>query len=99
MGGRLMTFGICGHRANGISRAEEVRDNNRHYMDVTVQFNNGIDSTLVFDVTDKVRERYKGGVITVELNMDTVPIPTRRGGSGFDAVVLEPDTVTHVIDM
>ena len=42
-----------------------------------------MDSTLVFDVTDQVRKRYRGGVITVELNMDTVPIPTRSGGSGF----------------
>lgn len=99
IGGRLMTFGIPGHRANSISRAEEVADENRHYMDLTMQFSNGLDSTFVFDVTDQVRRRYKGGVITVELNIDTIPIPSRKGGSGFNAVVLEPDSITHVIEM
>ena len=87
VGGRLMTFGICGQNANRISRAEENIDSEHHYLDVLMQFYNGMDSTFVFDVTDQVRKRYKGGVITVELDMDTIPIPKRRGGSGFDAVV------------
>ncbi len=64
-----------------------IDDGYRHYMDVTMKFNNKNDSTFVFDVTDQVRKRWKGGVITVELNMDTVSIPSRSGGSGFDAVV------------
>ena len=89
IGGRLMTFGIPGNEANSLSRASDVHDNNNHYMDVTMQFNNGMDSTFVFNVTDQVRKRYKGGVITVELDMDTIPIPTRPGGSGFNAVVKE----------
>lgn len=87
IGGRLMTFGICNLKANRVTRSGEVEDGVRHYMDCTMQFYNGMDSTLVFDVTDQVRKLYKGGVITVELNMDTVPIPLRPGGSGFDAVV------------
>ena len=100
IGGRLMTFGLPGHQANGISRASEVNDNHRHYMDVNLLFNNGIDSTFVFDVTDQVRRRYKGGVITVELNMDTIPIPSRSGGSGFDAVVEDTkDGGTHEFEM
>ena len=87
VGGRLMTFGICGQNANRVTRAEDNIDTEHHYLDVLMQFNNGMDSTFVFDVTKQVRERYKGGVITVELDMDTVPIPRRSGGSGFDAVV------------
>lgn len=87
VGGRLLTFGIPNVAANRISRAGEVEDDNHHYIDVTMQFNNGMDSTFVFDVTKQVRERYKGGVITVILDMDTIPSPTRKGGSGFDAVV------------
>ena len=82
-----MTFGICGLNANRVSRADEYVDEERHYLDVQMQFYNGMDSTLVFDVTDQVRQRYKGGVITVELDLDTVPIPKRKGGSGFNAVV------------
>lgn len=89
VGGRLMTFGICNENGNNISRASDVQDGIRHYMDCTMQFYNGMDSTFVFDVTDQVRKLYKGGVITVELDMDTVPTPLRPGGSGFDAVVKE----------
>ena len=100
IGGRLMTFGICGNEANALSRAEDVRDKSRHYMDFTMQFNNGMDSTFVFDVTDQVRKRYKGGVITVELDVDTIPIPSRSGGSGFDAVVKDfEDGGTHEFEM
>ena len=65
-----------------------------------MQFNNGMDSTFVFDVTDQVRKLYKGGVITVELDMDTVPIPQRSGGSGFNAVVKDTeDGGTYEFDM
>ena len=100
IGGRLMTFGICNLNANRVSRAGEVKDDIRHYMDCTMQFNNGMDSTFVFDVTDQVRKLYKGGVITVELNMDTIPIPQRSGGSGFDAVVKDTeDGGTYEFDM
>lgn len=90
IGGRLMTFGICGQNANRITRAEESIDRERHYLDVAMQFNNGVDSTFVFDVTDQVRKRYKGGVITVELDMDTVHIPTQ---SGFNAIIKDYDEV------
>ena len=65
----------------------EEMDPQHHYLDVNMQFYNGMDSTFVFDVTDQVRAHFKGGVITVELDIDTVPIPQRPGGSGFDAVV------------
>ena len=82
-----MTFGICGLRANDIKDASEVRDNHRHYMDFTMQFNNGMDSTFVFDVTDQITNRWKGGVITCEIDMDTIRIPRRSGGSAFNAVV------------
>ena len=100
VGGRLMTFGLPGHSPYNISRANEVTDQNRHFMDVNMQFNNGLDSTFVFDVTNQVRHRYRGGVITVELNLDTVPIPSRSGGSGFDAVVEETkDGGTHEFEM
>jgi hypothetical protein len=99
IGGRLLTFGIVGQNANRIKRREDVTDTIPHYLDVTMLFNNGADSTFVFDVTDQVRRRWKGGVITVELDMDTVRVPTRRGGSAFDAVVKDFEEVTHEFDM
>ena len=97
-GGRLMTFGMC--NVNGSRATETVDDGIHHYMDVNMQFNNGMDSTFVFDVTDQMRKRYKGGVLTVELDVDTVKIPTRKGGSGFDAVVKDfEDGGTHEFEM
>lgn len=100
IGGRLMTFGICNLKANDVTRADEVKETNHHYMDMTMQFNNGMDSTFVFDVTKQVRDRFRGGVITVELDVDTIPIPSRSGGSGFNAVVLDTqDGGTYEFDM
>ena len=99
IGGRLMTFGICNSNNYRTMSRQAVVDRSHHYMDVSMQFNNGNDSTFVFDVTEQVRQRFKGGVITVELDVDTIPIPSRRGGSGFYAVVAEPDSVTHIIEM
>lgn len=99
IGGRLVTFGMCNQIHNQITKSSEVTDKVPHYMDVKVRFNNGKDSTLVFDVTDQVRKRYRGGVITVELDMDTVPIPTRSGGSGFNAVVKDFEEEMHEFEM
>ena len=99
IGGRLMTFGMCNQTPRKINHYTEVTDIHKHYIDVNVQFNNGMDSTIVFDVTDQVRRRYRGGVLTVELDMDTVPIPQRSGGSGFDAVVKDFEKVQYEFDM
>ena len=99
VGGRLMTFGICGQNANRITRADEENDTEHHYIGVQLQFNNGMDSIFVFDVTDQVRKRYKGGVITVELDMDTVPTPKRSGGSGFNAIVKGFEEELHEIEI
>lgn len=62
-------------------------------------FFNGRDSTFVFDVTDQVKEHFKGGVITVHLDVDNVPIPSVGGGSMFDAVVEDFEDETHEFDM
>jgi hypothetical protein len=95
-GGRLQTFGICGENGNRIKRREDVKDEHQHFLDMTLLFNNGMDSTLVFNVTEQVRQRWKGGVITIELDMDSVHVPSRSGGSAFDAIVKDfEDGGTH----
>ena len=99
VGGRLLTFGIGGENGNLIQLRKDVKDKVPHYLDVTMQFNNGMDSTFVFDVTEKVRRRWKGGVITIELDMDTIGIPSRSGGSAFDAVVKDFEEETHEFDL
>lgn len=87
IGGRCLTFGITDQNSAKIYRRADVRDKERHYVDANMIFYNGLDSTFVFDVTDSIRKYYKGGVITIDLDLDTVPIPVRAGGNGFDAVV------------
>lgn len=108
IGGKVVTFGIINlnpHKLNTRAYAESMQKvmaadkNNRHYLDVKMQFYNGKDSTLVFDVTNQVRRLFRGGVITVELDMDTVPIPQRSGGSGFDAVVKDYEEKQWEFDM
>lgn len=104
IGGRLVTFGLCGLNPNAIStrgngQPTRASDRKRHLLDVDMQFNNGTDSTLVFDVTEQIARRFRGGVITIDLDMDTVPIPHRSGGSAFDAVVDDYDEEIHVIEM
>lgn len=98
-GGRLMTFGMCDQANGRLKNVYEVHDKYPHYMDVTMQFNNGLDSTFVFDVSDQVRRRYKGGVLTVEIDMDTIPVPTRSGGSAFNAIVKDYEEETHEFEM
>lgn len=98
VGGRVLTFGLTGINPYGVTRGAEsyhsiAQSSVPNYLEVNMIFNNGLDSTFVFDVTPKVRQRYKGGVITVELDVDTVPIPSRSGGSGFDAVVKDFEEV------
>lgn len=108
IGGKVLTFGIPKLNPNNLStraylesleKVKEADLGNRHYLDVNMQFYNGKDSTLVFDVTDQVRRLFKGGVITVELDMDKVPVPNQKGGSGFDAVVKDFEEKEWEFDM
>ena len=108
IGGKVLTFGIpklnpysLDTRAytESLKKVADADLNNRHYLDVNMQFYNGKDSTFVFDVTDQVRRLYRGGVITVELDMDHVPVPSHSGGSGFDAVVKDFEEKEWEFDM
>ena len=104
IGGRAMTFGLTGcdpfHITRSSSSFVQIAESKvRNYLEVKMIFNNGIDSTMVFDVTDQVKERYKGGVITIHLDCDTIRIPSRSGGSGFDAVVKDFEEETYEFDM
>lgn len=98
-GGRCLTFGIPNQNSSRVRKSADVTDRVKHYMDVNLTFYNGMDTTMVFDVTDQVRKRYRGGVITIDLDMDTIPVPQRPGGSGFDAVVKEFDDENFFIEI
>lgn len=98
IGGRAFTFGLTGVNPYRITRANEMysqlmESRIKNYIELKMIFNNGYDSTMVFDVTEQVKRRYKGGVLTIHLDVDTVHIPSRSGGSGFDAVVKDYEEV------
>lgn len=108
IGGKVLTFGMPNlnpHKLStraymeSLSKIAESDLNNRHYVDVNMQFYNGKDSTLVFDVTDQVRRLFRGGVITIDVDMDHVPVPNQKGGSGFDAVVKDWEEKEWEFDM
>ncbi len=84
IGGRLTTFGICNANPYKMtSRTQaEAADPYPHMLEINLKFSNGTDSTVVFDVTRQIQEHFRGGAITVELDVDTVPIPKRPGGEG-----------------
>lgn len=101
VGGRVLTFGICGLNPNNLTRAQldGNYDPNIHYIDCNVLFNTGSESKLTFDVTDQVKTLFKGGVITVHINVDDIEIPTQPQGSGFDAMVKDEEEETYEFDM
>lgn len=104
IGGRSITFGLTGVDPYQITRSatsyEQVMNSTvPNYLEVNLLFNNGRDSTLIFNVTDQVKERYKGGVITVHIDADDIPIPSRGGGSLFDAEVEDFEEETHEFEM
>lgn len=108
-GGRNFSFGLTGINPYAVTRVSNsyqlIEDSKiKNYLEVDLVFYNGRDSTFVFDVTDQVKKRYKGGVITVHIDVDDINIPTGGGGSGsgggmFDAVVKEFEEEEHEFEM
>lgn len=101
VGGRVLTFGICNQNNYNVTRGPiaEEDDADRHYIDCTFTFNNGTEKTMLFDVTDQMRKHFKGGVLTVHVNVDEIDIPDKPGGSGFDAIVEDTEEITTEIEM
>lgn len=101
IGGRLLTFGLCRMNGSLVTRGpiRDEEDADRHYIDCTFLFNNGSEKSMSFDVTDQVRTRFKGGVLTVHVDVDDIDIPDKTGGSGIDAVVEEEKEETWEIPM
>lgn len=109
IGGKVLTFGMCGldpgefdtraSYAESIQRIEEI-DPSLHYIEVALLFNNGQRQVYSFDVTDQVRSLFKGGVLTVVIDVDHLPIPDApSSGSGFDATVEDWEHETHEFEM
>lgn len=86
IGGKCNTFGIPEQNSARTTK-ENVNLSSRHYMTANLSFYTGTDSTFVFDVTDQVHQQWKGGILTIDIDVDTLHIPVRPGGSGMDAVI------------
>lgn len=109
IGGKLLTFGMCDLNPGSFSAratyAESYRrindiDQSPHYIEVPLQFYNGQRAVYSFDVTDQVRTLFKGGVLTVVIDVAHLPIPDSGGpNSSFDAEVEEMHQEVHEFEM
>lgn len=105
IGGKVMTFGMCGldpvsfsSRAAYVESVQRIEalDPSPHFLDIALQFSNGTSKVFSFDVTRQVRKLFKGGVLTVVIDVDDLDIPSLQGGQGFDATVEDyEDGGTH----
>ncbi len=101
VGGRLTTFGLPSAQAWETSTTTHYTDL-RQLLQIRVGFSNSRDSTLTFDVSSQLQRQAHGGIITLEIDMDTVHLPqaTGQGGSSFNPWVDEfADSITYVIPL
>lgn len=102
IGGKLHTFGLCDMEPWYASRGAAYKGsrtelNNRLYVDFA--FSNSTDSIFSYDITDQLQRQCHGGVITLEIDMDTVTIPSAPGGGSFDPIIAPSDTIVHEFPM
>lgn len=91
IGGKLTTFGLCG--MPGFLQSPDLEyagtcPENDNLIALDFSFRNGTDSVYTFDLSNQLKHQCHGGVLTIEINVDDIPIPTDpssgNGGSGFD---------------
>lgn len=104
IGGKFTTFGLCDMEP--YTRSGHIYEGSRtdlsNYLMVDVMFSNGAEETLQFNVTDQCREQAHGGVITVVIDCNTLPVPDGPGGvssSLFVPTVEDYDEVFYDIPM
>lgn len=94
LGGRVMSFGLKGCRnPYGTNGDEKEADDARHYLVLSLTYDNGGYKNVRIDITDQFQDLPTGGVITVDLDVndfppDDVP-PNSGGGGGFQALIGE----------
>lgn len=107
IGGKLTTYGLCDMPPWRTSRGATYKGSRadvKNNFALNLQFSNETDSTYYFDVTKQLQEQAHGGLITIDINVDSLKIPVNPnppgGGSGFDPYVEEyKDTIIHEIEM
>lgn len=94
-GGKLTTYGLCG--MDSWLKAPDPAYQGSHpsrqnLLSLSMRFVNSTDSVYNYDITRQLQRHCHGGVITVEIDADTIRIPTSaNAGSSFNPVVDDPD--------
>jgi hypothetical protein len=93
LGGRVISFGLKGCRnPYGTGGEEEEADDARHYLVLSLSYDNGGYKNVRIDITDQFQELPTGGVITLDLDVndfppDDPPTPPPGEGGGFQALI------------
>ena len=94
IGGELTTFGLCDQGPYQPTRGRTYdghMGNIHNHFTLNASFSNYTDSIYVYDVTDQFQSQCHGGIITVEIDVDTLNIPVSpipdHPGSSFDPLV------------
>lgn len=107
IGTKLTTFGLCGMK--GLSEMtdslstvyEGTCPDNKNYLYIEMKMSNGKRQTMRFDITDQMKQKCRGGVITIEIDNKVTPIPDPDPESGtgtvFDPVIEDYEDEDHDI--
>lgn len=103
-GGKFTTFGLCDMRPWAESRFDDVYSGSRadlpNYFMMSLNFNNATDSVYAFDITRQLQQQPHGGIVTIEIDADTLQIPTSsRNGSTFDPYIEPSDSIENEFKM
>ena len=98
IGGKMTTFGLCGMHQWVPSAREydsSIRTDLHNSLILNLHFTNKTDTTYYYKVTDQLARQPYGGLITVEIDVDTLHKPVNPNppvtGSGFDPNVNDYD--------
>ena len=94
LGAKVFTFGIPGcnpYDDSSVAAAPE----GKHYLVLNITYVNSTNRNISLDVTDQVRARPLGGVISLEIDVDDFPPDdSGGGGGGFNALIGDWDEQT-----
>lgn len=100
-GGKLTTFGLCGMEPWMVSRTRSytgTRSDLANHVVANFSFNNRSDSVYLYNVTDQMQRQAHGGVVTIEIDVDTLKIPqsdSHGSAAGFDPWIAPCDSIEH----
>jgi hypothetical protein len=105
IGGKFTTFGLCNLKpyflADGPQyKGPSVDQKNNLYVDIA--FANGADSTYMFPVRDQVQAKSYGGIITIDIDCNKLPVPHGPNAgrpSCFVPTVADYENVIYEFDL